>query len=439
MKKIGTLLLLVTVLTMLFAGCKNNDAKKESASVPDNSTPEVTEPDAKNNEDPIQLTVWTNVVGKHAEVLENMAKEYEKLNPNIQIDFSAPGGEYENMLKVKMAAKDMPDIFSTHGWAKLRYGEFLADLSDREWADKVTESFKPIVSDEEGKLYVLPFDQDQSGPIYNTAIFEEYGIEIPATLDEFMAACETIKTKSNGEITPIVCAAEGWEEAQFFDFFATPLLISPEKNEAEALLNKTFDWNKWDVLPEKWLEMFEKGYINKDIFTVKFSDNIAKFAEGKAAIGFYGPYFIEEARALNPEIKADMMPIPAIYDGDEPTFAGGEKTTFGVWKDSPNKEAAMAFIDFCAQKENVAKVCAYTKLPPAIKGVEINAGELTKTYEKYANLRTFPYFDRVYLPNGMWDVMCKNSQSLLGKVITPREFSENMESEFNRLHQLQDN
>lgn len=435
MRRISALLLSCMLLTTLFTGCTKDTTKKEN---PTSNVKEQPETKPTNNDKVVQLSVSTNVVGKHAEILEELAREFEALNPNVKIDFSAPGGEYENMLKVKMAANDMPDIFSTHGWAKLRYKDFLADLSDRPWADQVVESFAPTVTDESGKLYVLPFDQDKAGPIFNVAIFEEYGIAIPSTLDELIAACETIKTKSNGEITPIVCATEGWEEAQFFDFFATPLLISPEKNEAEALLNQTFDWTKWDFLAEKWLEMFNKGYINEDIFTVKFSDNVAKFAEGKAAIGFYGPYFIEEARSLNPDINADMMPIPAIYEGDEPTFAGGEKTTFGVWKDSPNKETAMAFLDFMAQKENVAKVSAYTKLPPAIKGVAIDAGELTKTYEKYGHLRTFPYFDRVYLPNGMWDVMCKNSQSLLGKIITPREFSENMESEYTRLHQLQE-
>jgi len=39
----------------------------------------------------------------------------------------------------------------------------------------------------------------------------------------------------------------------------------------------------------------------------------------------------------------------------------------------------------------------------------------------------------VYLPNGMWDVMCKNGQDLLAGGITPREFSENMKKEYERL------
>jgi len=45
----------------------------------------------------------------------------------------------------------------------------------------------------------------------------------------------------------------------------------------------------------------------------------------------------------------------------------------------------------------------------------------------------FPYFDRVYLPNGMWDVMCKTGTALLAEQVTPQQFSEKMKQEVERL------
>ena len=57
-----------------------------------------------------------------------------KANPDIKVEFSAPGADYEKLMKIKMAANDMPDVFSTHGWAKVRYGDFLLDLRDQPWA-----------------------------------------------------------------------------------------------------------------------------------------------------------------------------------------------------------------------------------------------------------------------------------------------------------------
>ncbi len=66
-------------------------------------------------------------------------------------------------------------------------------------------------------------------------------------------------------------------------------------------------------------------------------------------------------------------------------------------------------------------------------GVEPSLGDLEDDYKEYEDIRVFPYFDRDFLPNGMWDVMCKNGQDLLAGAITPRQYSLNMEKEYNRL------
>jgi raffinose/stachyose/melibiose transport system substrate-binding protein len=227
--------------------------------------------------------------------------------------------------------------------------------------------------------------------------------------------------------------ADSWPIGQFFDFFATPSLISPSTNYKAELLNGTFDWSKWTPLAQKFQTMQQKGCLNKDVLTAKYSDSAQVFAEGKVAFGLYGPFFIDEAKKINPNLHAGLMPIPAVVAGDVPTFAGGEKTTWGVWKDSPHLDAAKKFVAFYAQPENITLVAQADRLPPGIDGVQADLGDLTTYFQKYSTTPVFPYFDRVYLPNGMWDVMCKNGQNLLTNSITPDQFSSNMKQEFNRL------
>lgn len=417
------------VVALALTACGSKPATQDTQK----ATAQATKAPAKQ----VTLNVMTNMAFENGKVLNDIFSAFTKANPDIKVEDATPGKGYEDLMKLKMASNDMPDLFSTHGWAKIRYGKFCADLKDRPWAKDIDPNFKPLIADDAGKVYTLAFDQDKSGIVYNVEIFEKYGIQVPKTIDEFIAACETIKTKSNGDVTPITCATEGWEEAQYFDYLATSLLISPKQNYAKQLLDGTFDWSKWTPLAEKWQEMYKKGYINKDMLTSKYSDNAKALGEGKAAIGFYGAYVIDEAKKTNPNVKLSMMPIPAWYADDAPTFAGGEKSTLAVWKDSKNLDAAMKLIDFCAQPENVEKMCAFTKLPPAIKTAKMNAGEMQPVFEKNASLRTMPYFDRVYVPNGMWDVMCKNSASLIGGRITPQQFSENMKQECDRLRAAQ--
>jgi raffinose/stachyose/melibiose transport system substrate-binding protein len=405
-------------------GCGKTQTTQKDGS-PDNS---------KQKEPEVTIAVTTNIVGEQAKVLEDIATRFMADNPGIKVDFTAPGKGYEDVLKVKMASNELPDVFSTHGWAKARYGKYLADLKDEEWASNITNSIKPIVTDESGKVYVLPMDEDKTGIVYNVDILNEYGVEIPKTFDEFLAACEQIKTKSGGKVIPVhIGGSDGWPEGQYYDFFATPALISPETNYQKELLDGTFDWSKFDILPEKFLEMWKKGYVNKDFLTSKYMDSVSAFAGGKAAFGFYGPYFIEEAKKTNPNIKGGMMPIPSMVDGDEPTFVGGEKTTWGVWKDSKNIDAAKKFVAYYAKPENIKLVAESNRLPAGIKDIDVDCGEMTPFYKQYSDIRVFPYFDRVYLPSGMWDVICKNAQDLVAGGITPQQFSQNMKKDYDRL------
>ncbi|WP_158602258.1 ABC transporter substrate-binding protein [Cohnella endophytica] len=432
-------ILLLTAWTLSACGSNNkeNNASPSATASSSASASESASPSAADQKE-VTLTVMTNIVGEPATVLEDIAKQFHEENPNIKVDFSAPGADYENIMKVKMASNALPDVFSTHGWAKVRYGEYLADLRDEAWVPQIDDSIKPVVTDDSGKVYALPIDQDKSGPVYNKEVLDKYGVKVPTTWDELLAAAEIIKTKSNGQVIPIhIGGADSWPVGQFFDFMATPSFISPQTNFASQYLDGTFDWKQFDKLPQMFLDLQKKGYLNKDVLTSKYDDSAKAFAEGKVAFGFYGPFLIEEAKKTNPNVKGGLMPIPSVEAGDKPTFAGGEKTTWGVWKDSPNQEAAKKFVAYFAKPENVAKVATANALPPGLKGVEINAGDLTADFQQYASTPVFPYYDRVYLPNGMWDVMCKNGQDLLAGGITVSEFSENMKQEFDRLRAAQ--
>ena len=387
---------------------------------------------------PVTLTVSTNVVGQQAKVLQDIAEKFQKENPDIKIDFSALGGAYENAMKVKMASNDLPDVFSTHGWAKVRYGNYLLDLRKEPWVKKIAAPMKPLVTDEKGKVYVLPMDQDMGTFTFSADIFKEYGVQAPNTMDELMAVCETIKTKSNGKVTPIhLGASDQWPMGQYYDMFGVSVFLSPKKNDAKALLSGTVDWKKYDILSAKLLEMQKKGYLNVDATTAKYTDSAKALAEGKAAITFQGAYIIDEAKKTNPNFHGGIMPVPAVVAGDAPNFSGGERTTWGIWKDSKNIAAAKKFLAFSARPENVKAVAESNNMPAGLSGVKADVGELTPYYEKYSKIRIFPYFDRVYLPSGMWDVMCLTGQELLAGTMTPRQVSEKMESEYKRLRAAQ--
>jgi len=431
-KRITALLSLVIILSLAACTAPSTPAPQAVAPTQPEAQPEATE--ANVPAEVVIISVMTNRVGTQAELLEQIARKFEAENPDIKVDFSAPGADYEKLMRIKMAANDMPDVFSTHGWAKIRYGEFLLDLKDQPWAAQLDSAIKPAVTDDTGKVYVLPMDQEKTGPAFNADVLKEYDVEVPLTWTDFLAACETIKTKSEGKVTCVhMGGADSWTVGQYYDFFSTPLAISPTPNDANALLDGTYDWSKYTVLSQNLLDLKTHGYLNVDALTAKYTDSAAALAEGKAAFGFYGPFICDEALKTNPDFKCGIMPIPSLVEGDKPTFAGGELTTWGVWKDSEHADAALKFVNYFAQPENVKAVAESNKVPAGLTGIEVDAGYLTQYYTQYADLRTFTYFDRIYLPNGMWDVLCKNGQDVLAGGITPEQATDNIAKEFDRL------
>jgi raffinose/stachyose/melibiose transport system substrate-binding protein len=380
------------------------------------------------------LTLYSGV-SEDAEkaVIEEMAAAFEE-ETGISIDVNFPGTGYEDQMRVRMASNDLPDLFDTHGWAINRYGEYVADLSEMDWVEHFDPSMAPILKDEAGKVYAFPINQAKDGIMYNAPLLEEYGIELPKTLSEWVQAMEEIKEKSNGEVTPLwIPGGNQYTIAQILDQLSTPLLVTAETNNYEQeLLDGSFDWSNYTFLPEFMKELQEKGLINTDVLTASEAQRVELMAQNKIAFVFAGGAFGPAVTELNPDIKVGTFPVPAIWEGDEPSWIGGERNTFAVFKDSKNLDEAKQFIEFITQPENAKKIAEATSLPSGLTNVEAE-NYYTEFYDHWSHIKIQPYFDRVYLPSGMWDVYATTGQELLSNVKTPDQVSEEMAAEYLRL------
>lgn len=440
-KTLFSIISVILMISIVLTGCSSKPAATtapatdtKAAAAPATADAATVAPDTKTSGDKMKLTVYSTISElPNQAVMKGIAADFTKENPNIEVEFQFPGSEYENILKVKMAANDLPDIFDTHGWAVIRYGKYLADLKDEAWAKDLTDTIKPVVTDKDGKVEALVLSEAKDGISYNAEILTKYGITPPKTFDELMAAAEKIKTESKGSVSPFFMSGiDNGMVGNFSDLFATSFFISPQTNDAKTLLDGTFDWTKWLGLAQKLADISKKGYLNKDILTAKYADLPQQFAQGKVAFVFGAPSFADEVYKYNKDAKIGIMPLPSVVPGDAQTFSGGERYTMGTWKDGKHLAESKKLLAFYAKPENMSKIANVTKLPSGLKNIE-SKHEFTKYYEEFKDVRVFPYFDRVYLPNGMWDVICKTGVSLLAGVVTPKQFSDKMKTEYLRL------
>ena len=145
--------------------------------------------------------------------IEEKVAEYEAAHSDIDIVItSAQNQPFKEKIKTVVGTAEEPDIY--YSWA----GEFserfireglILDLNpyfdaDSAWKDSLIESQMVNYTTNDGMVYGVPFRLDGKVVAYNRDIFDELGLAVPATWDEFIAVLEAIK--ADGRYTPL---AEG--------------------------------------------------------------------------------------------------------------------------------------------------------------------------------------------------------------------------------------
>jgi raffinose/stachyose/melibiose transport system substrate-binding protein len=412
-----------SIVASLLIGCSSKPTIQDTPSTDtdsqqENNTPtEVTEAPVQSDKkyEGIVLNFMSNTAGVQSTEMEKVIVQFEA-ETGAKVEYSTPGASFEELLKTRMATNQLPDLWTTHGWSIARYGEYLEPLNNQSWASELSDSAKQIIINPKTQnFYCLPVDVDVAGMVYNKTVLENAGVTIDElkTWDSFAAACD--KIKAAGYIPIHIGGKDSWTIGQYFDYVAPSLYITDEtKNYRTQFKDGTFDWSLWADICYMLKDWKDKEFFNVDALTSDYNSAIKAMAEDKVAFEFYGNYAINEMLNVNPNANVGMMPVPSNSETDSPTLIGGERIAIGVWKDSPNKEAALELLSYFAKHENMIAIASSDGAPASFNGVESDTGILKDDLEKYMDeCRVFTYFDREYLPSGMWDDMCVTGASIL--------------------------
>ncbi len=378
-----------------------------------------------------KITVASNATELQYEAMQTLVDKFMEENPGVDVEFISYSKDYENLMKAKMAANDLPDVFATHGWSVKRYAEYLLPLNDLDFVDNIAPASKDILSTETGDVLTVPMNIEQTGIIYNKDILEKAGWDsVPRTFDEFLECCEDVKAL--GVIPVYITGKDTRSQANLMDLIAPSMLIATKDDFSESLYDGSFDWSNWERVSGFLYELKEKGYLNVDCNTADPIYTPEKLAFGEVMFAFSGMSIITNAQEINPDVNLSMMPIPAYLDTDEQILIGGERESYGIWKDSPNLEIAKMFIEFIARPENVKYFCETTGMPCAFTNVDVEV-PLAEDFAAYQDLAILPYFDREWLPSGMWATMRSIGGGLTSNEISVKESCSIMEKSYNDL------
>ena len=433
-------LLAAAVAAGSLAGCQGSSEPKEEAATQAQDSAAQSGQETQGNqaagaELSGELEIVTNADEQTFNAVNGVFEKFMEENPGVKFSYTTQGSDYEQLMKARMASNDLPDIFATHGWSVARYSEYLRPLNDQPWFGTVEEAFKRNIENADGQIFVLPLNMDQGGLMYNKTLLAELGIEIPKTWDEFMAACQLAKDK--GYTGVFIAGKDSRQPANLMDIAATTFLASCEdKGYTDQLADGSFDWNNWTPVSQLLMDLKAKGYLNVDCVTCDPVDAAPRMAENNILfLMSSSPDLIGQAQEINPEAQYGMAPIPALNDSYEPAFCGGEREAYGIWKDTENEALCLALLDYLAKPENVKIVCEASGKRPAIQNVSPDLGSVAEDYATYADTAIYPFFDRVYLPNGMWSTMKTIGSALIGEEMTVEESVQTMQADYETLRE----
>ena len=151
---------------------------------------------------PVTVTVWT-WRSPDAPMWQQVQKNLQASGQNIHIDFSAKiSTQYDAVLQTAMTGGKGPDIFYSRagaGTQKYAAAGLIAPLDGKVDFSKVAPSTLSQAT-YQGKRYGVPFATETIAVFYNKAIFKQYGLTPPATWNDFIKICETLKSHN---VTPL--------------------------------------------------------------------------------------------------------------------------------------------------------------------------------------------------------------------------------------------
>ena len=297
--------------------------------------------------------------------INSLIEEFEAENPDIDIVADCVlNDSYKEKIRVLVSTDDLPDVFfswsGAFGENLTKSGRVLAldDIiaADTEWSSQIVESqWAPFNYD--GKQYGAPWSMDGKAFFYNVDVFEELGLEVPTTLSELYAVCETLK--ANGYEEPISAGFSAqWAVSHYLGTLCQRVV------DPEVLANDyTGGGDFTDAGYIEALNIFKElgQYMTADPCSVDHEYARNAFIMGDSPMCYM--QLAEMKYLRDGDLNYGFFNFPAVEDGkgDPGELTGApEGMMISATAEPEVQEAAIKFMKFVISKENGYRLIAET-------------------------------------------------------------------------------
>ncbi|MFJ8847568.1 sugar ABC transporter substrate-binding protein [Streptomyces cyaneofuscatus] len=304
------------------------------------------------------LTVWA--MGAEGEKLAEVAKVYQKANPNITVKVTPVGWDVAHQKLVSAAAAGtLPDVAQMGGSYMGEFAELgVLEPVDTKVFDK--KDFFPAGWEQgevDGTAYGVPWYVDTRVLYYRTDLAEKAGVTKAPTDWKELQDLATAYQKKAGTKWGLSIQPSGLDTVQNFYSF----LYSAGGEIVDADGEAVIDSPEAVKALKEYGSYFDKGLSNKSV--QPGYDVVKDFGNGRVPMFFGGPWHVTLLNEGQPQIKGKWAIAGVPADASSTSMAGGSSLV--ISKDSEHKAAATEFIEYLTDTEGQADWYERTKDLPA--------------------------------------------------------------------------
>ncbi len=357
---------------------------------------------------------------------EKMIGLFEAQNPDIKVVQNAiKNTEYNTILSAALSSGEgAPDVFMSRAYGGLQtfadsgYMLALDDLMPKlAGFSQATRGGATSIID--GKIYGVPAVSQTMLCIYNKGVYQELGLSVPTTWDEFIANLEA--TKEAGYDPLANGTKEGWCCEFLFggvgpsfyggnDFYDK--VVAGETNFLDPIFVNAV--SKIKELTPYMPDLYE-GVAYTDIQSSFINELSAHFIGGSYEAGYLA--------SENPDLDFDIFAIPGMTADDPAYVSVYADMNFSVAASSTKQDAALKLLTFFATQEFGNAIVEELKMVSSVPGVDVSVNpfiakvlELQKNATPYIFLVGFRYEQ----PTGSSLFQSAAQDLMIGK-LTPEE------------------
>ena len=284
---------------------------------------------------------------------EEIVKNFMEANPDIEVIHSIVAHEdFKTAIRAYLTASTPPDVLTWFAGNRARFfidNDQIMDISDvwesEGWNESYPKGFQAMSTVDDAQ-YFLPTSWYCWAVYYRVSVFEELGLEVPETWDEFLAVNETLK--ENG-YTPLAIGTKyRWTAAAWFDYLN--MRINGPQFHIDLMLGKeSYDDPRVAEVFEYWRVLLDNGYFLEDAAAYSWSEALEPFIAGDAAMYLMGD-FIRDSLPDEVEADLDFFRFP-IIDPSMPIGEDAPTDGYFLSANAANPEAAKAFLAYLGSVE----------------------------------------------------------------------------------------